>query len=85
MCQQCDEKSNVFLMQCPSCRTRLALNEPCKYARKLVVQEIEKRYGEVEGWKAEPNCGCGSICKRKARLKNAEQTDYGRTKIFGNR
>ena len=85
MCQQCDEKSNVYIMQCPQCRTRLALNEPCKQMRKNIVESIEKRYGEVEGWKADPNCGCTSICKRKARLKNVEQTDYGREKVLGGR
>ena len=64
----------------------MALNEPCKTVRKILVESVEKRYGEVIGWKADPSCGCTHICRRKARIaEDAKQTDYGREKVLGGR
>jgi len=71
-CPSCKSRDGnhhgIFDIKCPDCRTSIALSEPCKIVRAYVVESMEK-WGATEGWKAEPHCGCGKTCKRKANLK----------------
>ena len=64
----------MFTLSCPTCRTRLALDFDCKYQRKIIVDDMEMRYGEVENWKV-GGCDCVGWCKRKAAIK-VEQSAY---------
>jgi hypothetical protein len=70
-CNRCETNSIVFDVSCSHCRTRLALSEPCKIIRKMVVDSMEK-YGETEGWKSEPHCGCEKLC---IRLNNVQKQE----------
>jgi hypothetical protein len=73
-CEHCEKDSIVFKVSCSHCRTRLALSEPCKIIRKMIVESLEK-YGETEGWKSEPHCGCDKFC---VRLNNVQKQTYAR-------
>lgn len=72
-CKECEQrggkKGGVFNANCPVCRTALALNEPCKKKRAVLVERLINRWGEVEGWKAEPHCGCERYCKMHRRIR----------------
>jgi len=69
-CKECSTDSIVYRLTCSGCRTRLALSEPCKIVRKYIVEHIEKQWGHVADWKANPNCGCDKVCER---LKNVQK------------
>lgn len=68
-CKTCGEPAGVYALKCPECRTRMALSEPCKVIRQYIVRSMETRYGEVENWKVEPNCGCKGNCERLANVQ----------------
>lgn len=72
-CKECEQrggkKGSIFDVNCPDCRTALALNEPCKKKRAALVERLINRWGEVEGWKAEPHCGCDWRCRMHQRIK----------------
>ena len=78
ICKHCEEKSCVFTLSCLGCRTRLALDFDCKYQRKIVVEDMERRYGEVYNWMV-GGCDCKGWCKRKAAVK-IEQSAYAERK-----
>lgn len=67
-CPDCYSRSvgfpGIFDIRCAECRTALALAEPCKLIRKSMVDSMERRWGEVGNWKAEPHCGCKALCVR---------------------
>lgn len=68
-CEYCSRNSFAYNFHCQGCKTRLIQSEPCKYLRKVLVDELLPYYGEVEGWKEGDNCGCDKVCKRKAAIK----------------
>jgi hypothetical protein len=69
-CIYCGNKSFTFNLACDGCKLRMYLGESCKYLRKVYVGI----YGEVEGWKAEPSCGCQRACIRKSRIVPKQET-----------
>lgn len=72
-CIYCEIKCGIYNCRCPDCRTRLVLREPCKVIRKQLVDSMRKRYGDTEGWKGEPHCGCETNCKRKVNMLSAQE------------
>lgn len=73
-CQYCEKQSFVFALSCGGCRTRIVQQENCKYIRGLMVNQIEKQYGEVNDWQGGKHCDCKTVCERKARIKQDKQT-----------
>lgn len=71
-CKDCANNGGVFSLKCPQCRTRIAVNEPCKLARKVMVDGMRK-WGSTENWEVEPNCGCFKICRRLDNQRNAKR------------
>lgn len=63
----------IFDISCKYCRTAIALSEKCKVTRKQLVERMMKRWGETEGWEAEPNCGCTKHCEQNQRIKKDVQ------------
>jgi len=49
------------------------LSQPCKVLRKEMVERMLNKWGETEGWQAEPNCGCEKVCKKQRRIKESEK------------
>lgn len=64
--EQCVECKTAYTynIRCAHCRTRLALDEPCKLLRRYLVESL----GEVDGWQSEPHCGCERQCKRRMNV-----------------
>lgn len=62
-CPECANAGGVFNLTCPECRTRLAVSEPCKLTREVLVKGMEK-WGSTKNWDVEPNCGCKGLCER---------------------
>ena len=77
-CRDCEKESNAFSLSCSGCRRRLALHYDCKYLRKIMVDQIERHYGEVHDWKV-GGCACKNYCEQKARVK-VEQSAYAERK-----
>jgi len=67
-CPDCYSRSEgfpgIFDIRCAECRTALAMSESCKLIRKSMVEAMERNWGEVKDWKAEPHCGCKALCLR---------------------
>ena len=77
-CPDCEKKGYAYSLMCSGCRTRLVLDYDCKYIRKIMVEAIEKQFGEVHDWKV-GGCACTTICERKSRVK-VEQSTYAERK-----
>jgi hypothetical protein len=66
-CNECSTRTKlggVFNITCSACRAALAISEPCKIARKEMVDAMIAKFGPVDDWTV-PNCGCERVCKRK--------------------
>ena len=76
-CRDCknreEGKGGFFDISCAACRTAVALSQPCKVLRKEMVERMLNKWGETEGWQAEPNCGCEKVCKKQRRIKESEK------------
>jgi hypothetical protein len=72
-CPNCEKAkttiTGAYNFNCNGCKTRFIQNEPCKYYRKVLVEQFGKKYGAFEGWQEGANCGCERICKRKAAVE----------------
>ena len=73
-CRDCHSRTQgyygIFDVSCPDCRTSIALSQPCKIARKYLVERMINKWGPTEGWEVEPHCGCVKVCKQNSRIKN---------------
>lgn len=82
-CKDCLSRKNgyngIFNINCPECRTAIAMSEDCKMVRSYIVDSLSN-LGGVENWQAEPHCGCVKTCKRMQNKRDAEQTVSKRTK-----
>ena len=72
-CTDCDSRDQgytaIFNVACARCRTAIALIQPCKLARKHLVDRMLNKWGPTEGWEVEPHCGCDKVCKQNQRIK----------------
>ena len=73
ICPNCEKAkttlTGIYNFNCDGCKTRFIQSEPCKYLRKVLVEQFGKKYGAFEGWQEGKNCGCERICKRKAAVE----------------
>ena len=74
-CEKAKENpiSGIYHFNCSVCRTRFIQAEPCKYYRKVLVEQFSKKYGEFVGWQKGANCGCERVCKRKTAIQPPER------------
>ena len=78
-CKYCEKDQPIYDKKCKGCRKRLVMVEWCKIWRKEMVDELEKQYEPIEGWKEPPHCGCDNKCKRRSKIKkNEQQTNISR-------
>jgi hypothetical protein len=72
-CRDCKSREEgyygIFDVSCPVCRTSIALSQPCKIARKFLVERMLNKWGPTEGWEVEPHCGCIKVCKQNQRIQ----------------
>jgi len=75
-CQDCYNRTQgfpcIYDIKCSICRDALVLAEPCKLARKEMVERMEKNWGPVGDWKKEPHCGCEKQCQILKNMREAE-------------
>ena len=72
-CPECEKRvgmHGIFNVNCSACRAALAISEPCKIARKEMVDAMIARWGPVDDWHV-PNCECERVCERKQNQRNA--------------
>ena len=72
-CPDCENRvrlGGVFNIKCSACRAALAISEPCKIARKEMVDAMIARWGPVDEWQV-PNCECERVCARKQAQRDA--------------
>lgn len=72
-CNECSTRTKlggVFNITCSACRAALAISEPCKIARKEMVEAMIAKFGPVDEWEV-PNCGCERVCQRKQAQREA--------------
>lgn len=70
-CNECNARargySGLFNITCEWCRTDLAMQEPCKLMREMLVESMLK-FGPTNDYRREPTCDCGRTCQRKAAI-----------------
>lgn len=71
----CKHSGYLYDLTCESCKTRFIQSETCKYLRKVLVAELEPKYGEFADWKEGQTCTCVGICERKARVKTVKDDE----------
>jgi len=72
-CPDCETRTRlggIFNVNCSACRAALCISEPCKIARKEMVEAMIARWGPVDDWQV-PNCGCERVCERKHNQRTA--------------
>lgn len=74
-CDNCQKNSPIYDLHCLSCRNRLVMSIDCKVLREIEAKYIDEKFGFLPDYRREPHCGCEKFCKRKARIKNEQQTD----------
>ena len=73
ICKDCEQSAYSYRFTCEGCKTRFIQRESCKYLRKVLVQNLEIKYGEFQGWKEGETCTCDKVCKRKAAVNKPKE------------